>query len=48
VIIDEEFEACDKRLDYPNNRLTITIDYLDVELFKAIKEKSNYEYDVDH
>lgn len=48
VRIDEEFEACDKRLDYPNNRLTITIDYLDVELFKAIKEKSNYEYDVDH
>lgn len=50
VRIDEEFEACSKRFDYPNNRLTITIDYLDVELFKKLKEeaKLKFEYSEDH
>lgn len=50
VRIDEEFEVCDKHFDYPNNRLTITIDYLDVELFKKLKEeaKLKYEYSEDH
>ena len=43
VRIDEEFETTVTVDDFPENRLTITIDYLDVDIVKEMKKADEYE-----
>lgn len=43
VRIDEEFETTVD--DFPENRLTITIDYLDVDIVKKMKKADKYKLD---
>ena len=43
VRIDEEFETTVD--DFPENRLTITIDYLDVDFVKEARKADKYKLD---